>query len=55
MATDTSGGRTIFLCYAREDIEEVQNIYQKLKEENFQPWMDTPPDEYFDEGLEPGA
>jgi hypothetical protein len=31
----------IFLSYAREDKERVQNLYQKLSEAGFNPWMDT--------------
>lgn len=30
----------IFLSYAREDIEKVENIYQKLSTAGFKPWMD---------------
>ena len=32
--------RQIFLCYAREDEEKVNNLYQKLCDEGFKPWMD---------------
>jgi hypothetical protein len=31
----------IFLSYAREDKEKVENLYQKLSETGFKPWMDT--------------
>ena len=30
----------IFLSYAREDEEEVENLYQKLSDARFKPWMD---------------
>jgi hypothetical protein len=30
----------IFLCYAREDGKEVENLYQKLSAAGFKPWMD---------------
>lgn len=30
----------IFLCYAKEDKPQVDQIYQKLKEAGFEPWMD---------------
>ena len=30
----------IFLSYAREDKEKVENLYQKLSEAGFTPWMD---------------
>ena len=29
----------IFLCYAREDEEKVGNLYQKLSDAGFKPWM----------------
>jgi hypothetical protein len=29
----------IFLCYAREDEEKVENLYQKLSDVGFKPWM----------------
>jgi hypothetical protein len=31
----------IFLSYAREDAEEVEDLYQKLSAAGFKPWMDT--------------
>jgi DNA-binding NarL/FixJ family response regulator len=31
----------IFLSYAREDEEKVENLYQKLSDARFKPWMDT--------------
>lgn len=31
----------IFLSYAREDVLKVENIYKKLSEAGFSPWMDT--------------
>jgi hypothetical protein len=30
----------IFLSYAREDEEKVENLYQKLSDAGFKPWMD---------------
>ena len=30
----------IFLSYAREDKEKVENLYQKLSDAGFKPWMD---------------
>ena len=30
----------IFLSYAREDAEKVENLYQKLSDAGFKPWMD---------------
>ena len=30
----------IFLSYAREDAERVENLYQKLSDAGFKPWMD---------------
>jgi len=29
----------IFLCYAQEDEEEVEDLYQKLSDAGFKPWM----------------
>lgn len=46
---------SIFLCYAAEDRAQVRDLYRALKEAGFAPWMDKPPQEYFDEGLEAGA
>jgi len=31
----------IFLSYARKDKEKVENLYQKLSDAGFKPWMDT--------------
>jgi hypothetical protein len=31
----------IFLSYAREDEEKVEDLYQKLSDASFKPWMDT--------------
>jgi len=31
---------TIFLCYAHEDEQKVSEIYHKLKEKGFNPWLD---------------
>ncbi len=30
----------IFLSYVREDEEKVRNLYQKLSDAGFKPWMD---------------
>ncbi len=30
----------IFLCYAREDEAQVRDLYERLRAEGFQPWMD---------------
>jgi len=30
----------IFLCYAKEDKTQVEQLYQKLKDAGFEPWMD---------------
>ena len=30
----------IFLSYAREDEEKVENLYRKLSDAGFKPWMD---------------
>ena len=30
----------IFLCYAREDFEIARDLYKKLSEAGFTPWMD---------------
>lgn len=30
----------IFLCYARQDEKKVENLYQKLSDVGFKPWMD---------------
>ena len=30
----------IFLCYAREDEEQVENLYRKLSAAGLNPWMD---------------
>ena len=31
---------TIFLCYAREDQVQVEDVYRRLRDAGFQPWMD---------------
>ena len=31
----------IFISYVREDKEEVDKIYQLIKEMGYEPWMDT--------------
>lgn len=30
----------IFICYAREDFQRAQDLYKKLAEHGFNPWMD---------------
>jgi len=30
----------IFLCHAKEDIKSVRNLYEKLKQAGFNPWLD---------------
>ena len=30
----------IFLCHANEDKPQVREVYQRLKAEGFQPWLD---------------
>jgi formylglycine-generating enzyme required for sulfatase activity len=30
----------IFLCHASEDKQKVREVYQRLKEEDFEPWLD---------------
>lgn len=30
----------VFLCYAKEDKPQVEQLYQKLKDAGFSPWMD---------------
>jgi len=29
----------IFLCYAQEDIDKVDKLYQKLSASGYKPWM----------------
>jgi hypothetical protein len=31
---------TVFICYAREDEVSARNIYGKLTEAGFDPWLD---------------
>lgn len=31
----------VFLCYAKEDIEKVEQLYNKLDKEGCEPWLDT--------------
>ena len=45
----------IFLCHAKEDAEVVSNVYCRLREAGFSPWMDKPPAPYQTEGIPPGA
>lgn len=33
-------GPVIFLNYAHQDVEPVESLYQKLRQEGFKPWMD---------------
>jgi len=33
-------GPKVFLCYAREDAEKVQNLYKRLSDVGLSPWMD---------------
>jgi hypothetical protein len=44
----------IFLSYAREDKERVDQVYMKLKQAGLDPWMDSPPAPYKNEGIPPG-
>jgi hypothetical protein len=44
----------IFLSYAREDKEQVDQVYMKLKQAGLDPWMDSPPAPYKNEGIPPG-
>ena len=30
----------IFLCHASEDKQQVREVYQRLKAEGFEPWLD---------------
>jgi hypothetical protein len=34
-------GSKIFISYAREDLEHAERMYQDLKNEGFNPWLDT--------------
>ena len=38
--TSTHLPRRIFLCYAKEDFEKVEKLYESLKERGHVPWMD---------------
>ena len=38
----------IFLSYGREDLQAVEQLYQRLEQSGLRPWMDT-------EALNPGA
>lgn len=44
----------IFLCYAREDKNIVDDIYKQLMNLGFRPWMDKPPEPFDMMGLKPG-
>jgi hypothetical protein len=46
---------TIFICYAREDKNLVENLYRTLKRLELSPWMDEPPSPYKKDGIPPGA
>lgn len=37
----TRSGYSVFLSYAREDKEAVENLHARLEGEGFSPWMDT--------------
>jgi len=39
--TRSPGPLRIFLCHAREDKQAVRDLYQKLKEASFDPWLDS--------------
>jgi TIR domain len=45
----------VFLSYAREDKEQVDDIYRQLKAAGLNPWMDKPPDPFRREGSPVGA
>jgi TIR domain/NB-ARC domain len=30
----------IFICYAKEDLDDVKSLYEELKQSEFNPWMD---------------
>jgi hypothetical protein len=30
----------VFLCYTKEDLEKVEELYSKLEKEGFEPWLD---------------
>ncbi len=36
-----SGGRSVFLCYVRENIDATLGLFAKLQRDGFRPWMDT--------------
>lgn len=42
---------TVFLSYAKDDKESVNDIYLALKRSGLSPWMDKPPNPYRSEGL----
>jgi hypothetical protein len=45
----------IFICYAREDEEQIKGIYRRLADSGFKPWMDTEdllPGESWEHGIE---
>lgn len=45
----------IFLCYAKEDVKTVSEVYRRLKEAGLNPWMDKPPAPYQRHGIPPGV
>lgn len=44
----------VFLCYAKEDKNKVDLVYEKLVKIGLNPWMDRPPSPYADRGIKPG-
>ena len=45
----------VFLSYAREDKEQVDDLYRQLKAARLNPWMDKPPEPFRSEGIPIGA
>ncbi len=50
----SSNQNAIFLCYGREDLVQVQQIYLRIKNAGLDPWMDKPPKPYEWSGVIPG-
>lgn len=48
---DSQKDSLIFLSYAREDLELVQQLYTRLKVAELNPWMDKPPRPYELDGI----
>ena len=48
-------GPVVFICYAREDREQVLDIYRELWVSGFRPRMDRPPPGYAEQGILPGT